>query len=122
MFKLFINKKLNSNGMTMVEVMMGFVILGILLAGLTNIIFFSSNMIKNSVDIKKAQEELSAEAYKTNSGAVVSSGGFSLKEKVSGAKVINLPTLSLNCFDSSSMTGASSELPVVKIYSFKCNE
>lgn len=56
----------NNQGMTMVEVMMGFTVLMILLGGLSSIISFSSNLYMNCVDIKRAQEEFQAEIYKNN--------------------------------------------------------
>lgn len=56
----------NNQGMTMVEIMMGFTVLMVLLGGLSSIISFSSNLYMNCVDIKRAQEEFQAEIYKNN--------------------------------------------------------
>lgn len=71
----------NNDGMTMVEVLMGFLILSIILGGVVSLISFSSKMYFNSVDLRKNQTELTADAYRkgitgktpatTNSGYVV---------------------------------------------------
>ncbi len=67
-------KKLNitardDRGMSMVEVLIGFVILTVIMAGVYHLIHFSSNMIFESVDMRKAQSEFETRIYKTdNSG------------------------------------------------------
>lgn len=54
----------NSNqGMTMVEVLMGFVILALLLGMFSGIIVTASNMYYNSVDLKRAHESLQGAIY-----------------------------------------------------------
>lgn len=55
----------NNEGMTMVEVLMGFLILSIILGGVVSLISFSSKMYFNSVDIRRNQSELAEEAYKS---------------------------------------------------------
>lgn len=59
----------DNKGMTMVEVLMGFMILSIILGGVTGLISFSSKMFKQSVDLRRAQTDLTAQAYKTNTGS-----------------------------------------------------
>lgn len=70
------NKKLNNRGMTMVEVILGFVILMIVLGLLSGIIAFASNLYHESVALSRAQTELSRNMYKKEaslgSGIVVS--------------------------------------------------
>lgn len=95
-------KKLNNQGMTMVEIMVGFVILVVLMGGLFNLISFSSNMVKNSVDMKNAQIEVWSEAYKNEPGDVVSGITFSIREKnVDSAETIPLDTFQLRCVEQS---------------------
>jgi len=48
----------DNSGMTIVEVLMGFVILSILMGAVISLISFSSNMMYKSVDLKNAQEEM----------------------------------------------------------------
>lgn len=59
--KLF---KQNNDGMTMVEVLMGFLILSIILGGVVTLITFSSNMYFKSIDARNEQTKLAEEAYK----------------------------------------------------------
>lgn len=54
----------NNDGMTMVEVLMGFLILSIILGGVVSLISFSSKMYFNSVDLRRDQTELVENAYK----------------------------------------------------------
>jgi len=69
MKKLITKTKLNNKGMTMTEVIIGFVVLMVILGGLSGVIAFSSNMLIESTDIAKAQQVLEAEVFKTNSSA-----------------------------------------------------
>lgn len=60
----YVSKKKKNMGMTMIEVLLGFVLLAAFLGGVSSIIHFSSNMLYNSVDLKNYQEEFIAEMYK----------------------------------------------------------
>ena len=91
----FTKTKLNNKGMTMVEIMVGFVLLGIFLGGLTQLIMFSSHMIQNSVDLRHAQTEVWSEAYRDNPGTVEGGISFTIKENSDGAEVIPLNTFEL---------------------------
>lgn len=55
--------KNNNQGMTMVEVLMGFVILALLLGMFSGIIVTASNMYYNSVNLKRAHESLQGAIY-----------------------------------------------------------
>ena len=55
----------NNQGMTMVEVLMGFVLLLLMLGMLSGILALSSRMFENSVDLRRAQESLQQAVYKT---------------------------------------------------------
>ena len=54
----------DNQGMTMVEVLMGFVILSLMLGMLSHIISFSSNLYKQSLDLKRVEENLEKYIYK----------------------------------------------------------
>ena len=56
----------NNKGMTMTEVIIGFVVLMLFLGGLSGIIAFSANMLMESIDIGKAERLVESEIYKTN--------------------------------------------------------
>lgn len=65
--------------MTMVEVLMGFVLLLLMLGMLSGIIALSSNMLMRSVDLKQAEEALQKEIYKTSlTGSTAVTGPLSL--------------------------------------------
>lgn len=69
----------NDQGMTMVEVLMGFVLLLLMLGMLSGIIVLSSRMFERSVDLRRAQESLQQSVYKTYvTGSPVSEGALSL--------------------------------------------
>lgn len=53
----------NNNGMTMVEVLMGFVILVIMLGLLSGIVVVSTNIYYSSVDLKRAEEKVQEVIY-----------------------------------------------------------
>jgi len=78
----------DQSGMTMVEVLMGFVILSLMLGSLSGIISFSSKMYENSVDIKRCEEKLQAIIYKSNVSADAKkvSDSFNLVDK-EGTKI-----------------------------------
>ncbi|MDD7642463.1 MAG: hypothetical protein PUK75_08315 [bacterium] len=63
--KRFAVLKNNNQGMTMVEVLMGFVLLVLMLGMLSGIIALSSRMFERSVDLKRAEESLQQAVYKT---------------------------------------------------------
>lgn len=52
-----------NSGMTMVEVIMGFVILMLLMGMLSGIIAAATNIYRNSVDLKRAEESLQEKLY-----------------------------------------------------------
>ena len=56
----------NNKGMTMVEVLMGFVLLTLMLGMLSQVIAFSSNLYRQSVSMKRAEENLEKNIYKKN--------------------------------------------------------
>lgn len=58
--------KKDNRGMTMAEVIVGFVILLLIIGMLSGIIAFARNMYFESVDLRKAQELFQAEMYKSN--------------------------------------------------------
>ncbi len=67
--KNFIAK--DDRGMTIVEVMVGFVILTIIMAGVYQLIRFSSNMMYESKDMRNGQTAFEEELYKTSPTGVV---------------------------------------------------
>lgn len=74
----------NNKGTTIVEVMLGFVILMLMLGMLSGVIVFAANLYFKSVDLSKAQTKLQQCAYKNEDAqaeGVVSihSGTVSLK-------------------------------------------
>jgi Na+-transporting NADH:ubiquinone oxidoreductase subunit NqrF len=78
------NKKANNTGSTMVEVLVGFTLLMIMMAGLTRLIKLSSEMVFNTKDMMNDQlsfeEELYKEDYGTLTRSTLSSDGIVLKE------------------------------------------
>lgn len=90
--------KSDDRGMTMVEVLMGFVLLLLMLGMLSGIIALSSNMLMRSVDLKQAEEALQKEIYKTSltgSPAVPVSGPLSLVPETGTGGAIGLPSAKL---------------------------
>ncbi|MDD6658316.1 MAG: prepilin-type N-terminal cleavage/methylation domain-containing protein [Lachnospiraceae bacterium] len=69
----------NNQGMTMVEVLMGFVILALLLGMFSGIIVTASNMYYNSVDLKRAHESLQGAVYSESITGSLSPEGVTLK-------------------------------------------
>ncbi len=61
-------KKKRNKGSSMVEVLAGFSILMILMAGITGIIKVSSNMIMEAKDMMSEQDQFTAEFYKKDYG------------------------------------------------------
>lgn len=78
------NLETDNKGMTMVEVLMGFLILSIILGGVVTLISFSSNMYFKSVDKNREQTELMQNAYREKESAALTSG--------SGCKVSTVGT------------------------------
>ena len=68
----------NNHGMTMVEVLMGFVILALLLGMFSGIIVTASNMYYNSVDLKRAHESLQGAVYSESITSSLSPEGVTL--------------------------------------------
>ena len=69
--------KLNDKGMTMVEVVVGFVLLAIVFAAFIKIINLASDMTQSSIDIRKQNDDLKKAYYsgvdKSENGIVLSS-------------------------------------------------
>ncbi len=85
----------DNKGMTIVEVMVGFVILTVIMAGVYHLIKFGSNMFYESRDIRSGQTEFESELYKNNpadsvahkdSEGTLSSGAYVLKPENESAK------------------------------------
>lgn len=55
----------NNRGMTMMEVLMGFLVLVVFLGGISGIISFSSKMVFRSIDLKKDLQTIQGELYKS---------------------------------------------------------
>ena len=68
----------DNRGMTMVEVLMGFVILALLLGMFSGIIVTASNMYYNSVDLKRAHESLQGAVYSESITSSLSPEGVTL--------------------------------------------
>lgn len=68
----------DNHGMTMVEVLMGFVILALLLGMFSGIIVTASNMYYNSVDLKRAHESLQGAVYSESITSSLSPEGVTL--------------------------------------------
>lgn len=60
---------MNNKGMSMVEILVGFVVLSVIIAGVIHMIKFGAGMMYDSVDIKHSQEEFEAEVYKRSPDA-----------------------------------------------------
>ncbi len=58
---------MDDKGMTMMEVLVGFVILTIIITGVYHMIRFGSNMLYESIDMRKGQNRFEEELYKTDS-------------------------------------------------------
>lgn len=69
----------DNHGMTMVEVLMGFVILALLLGMFSGIIVTASNMYYNSVDLKRAHESLQGAVYSKSITSSLLPEGVTLK-------------------------------------------
>ncbi|MBR6328710.1 MAG: prepilin-type N-terminal cleavage/methylation domain-containing protein [Lachnospiraceae bacterium] len=86
----------DNKGMTLVEVLVGFVILTIIMAGVYHLISFGSKMLYESTDITRGQQEFEEELYKNSPdasvakkdgslGATLSQGAYVLKPASSNA-------------------------------------
>lgn len=81
----------DNQGMTMVEVLMGFVILTLMLGMLSHIISFSSNLYQQSIDIKRMEEYFEANIYKkdlTPKGAGLAVSVKEVHEEPNGSTTI----------------------------------
>lgn len=108
---------MNNKGMTMVEVLVGFVILSLIMGGVYHMIRFGSNMLYESVDIKHSQESFEEEVYKTSKGTAntvtiktLGAGAFVLKpsSKPVGNSAQVSKEQTINFFEAAA-EGASSE-------------
>lgn len=106
--------KMNNRGMTMSEVLVGFVVLMIFMGGLSGIISFSSKMLMESVDIYKAELKLEEEVYKNASSSIRKEMSGTLVLKRDG-KDINLSHMKLYYIDSNDITDCDLN---VAIYAF----
>lgn len=79
----------NNKGMTMIEVLMGFTILILFLAGMSGIIAFSNNIVMRSVDLRKDMEVMQGEMYKLSPIREDISNTVSMIDP-DGNKVVNL--------------------------------
>ena len=61
----------DNKGMTMVEIMVGFVILTLIMTGVYQLIKFGSNMFYESSDVRNGQTEFESELYKISPDAGV---------------------------------------------------
>lgn len=68
-----------NKGMTMVEVLMGFVLLVVILGMLSGSIVTATNIYYSSVDLRRAEESLQEEIYKTSVTDGLSPESVSLK-------------------------------------------
>lgn len=72
-------KKKKNQGMTMVEVLMGFVLLMLILGMLSGSIYAANQIYLSSVDLRKAQESLQREIYKKDLDTIVTPAAVTLK-------------------------------------------
>ncbi len=126
----------DNRGMTLVEVMMGFVILTIIMVGVYHMINFGSNMLYESIDMKKGQEQFEEELYKKSpDDEVVQSkkeetfahGDLKLvySGRFKGAEGVVVPDIELftgnkmyNILNSYTYKGDYSEKYGIKVYGF----
>ena len=83
--------KADNRGMTMAEVLVGFAILSIMLGMLSQIISFSSNLYRKSVDIKRMAETMEQYVYKKEiplEGSGASATVKEIHENAGGSPVI----------------------------------
>lgn len=111
---------LDNRGMTMVEVMMGFVILITLMGALSGVMAFASNLLENSVDLHKAEETLQSVIYKDNPSAEAAkrASAFTIKNEVDG-KVINITADMYELSSENVLVDEEKESLDVKVYFFK---
>ncbi len=100
----------DNKGMTMIEVLMGFTILVLFLAGMSGIIAFSNNIVLRSVDLRKDMEVIQSEMYKTNPihSDIAGAGTIKLVDSAGGVD-ISLNKAKVVAYDSDDMknNGAS---------------
>lgn len=112
----------DQSGMTMVEVLIGFVVLSIMIASLSGIISVATNMLQRSADLKHKDEAILATVYKKEPVALATptATSFKLKNVKDGTEV----TVATNFFAINSNDFLSSDVQDgidVKVYYFKAN-
>jgi len=86
--KTFINCIKSNNGMTMTEVLTGFIVLAVFLGGMSGIISFASNMVFRSIDLKRDMQVIQSELYKKDPTCTVTASDISFS--VDGTTVCHL--------------------------------
>lgn len=118
-----------NKGMTMVEILLGFVILMVMMGMLSGIIVFASNLYYESVDLKKAETALARNLYREDlaSGAstVKYSDVISLRPEDSmpgehASLKLNADLYSISSSDM--LTGSDAEALDVRVYFLKERE
>ena len=71
MSKGYSKLKMDDKGMTMMEVLVGFVILTIIMTGVYHMIRFGSNMLYESTDMRRGQTQFEEALYKSTPDASV---------------------------------------------------
>ena len=71
MSKGYSKLKMDDKGMTMMEVLVGFVILTIIMTGVYHMIRFGSNMLYESTDMRRGQTQFEEALYKSTPDAAV---------------------------------------------------
>lgn len=128
LFRLILTERkldMNNKGMTMVEVLVGFVILSLIMGGVFHMIRFGSNMLYEAVDIKHSQESFEEETYKTTPDASIiklktikelGAGDFVLKpanEPLGNKTQVN-KELSINLFEASAEDATADDADALK--------
>lgn len=116
--------KNNNSGMTMVEVLMGFVILVLLLGMFSGIIVSATNMYYNSVDLRRAEESLQKAVYSDSVTGALAPEGVSLKlvpasGMPSASEPIPLSSRLYKLSSSTVLTGLEADSLDVDIYFLK---
>lgn len=120
--------KENNQGMTMVEVLMGFVLLAIVLGMFSKIIVTSSNMYYNSVDLKRAQEAVQKETYASSvtDGLTPLSGQLKLypegADKIAINAIVMKHTKLYQISSATDMTDADAKAMDVTVYIMKADK
>lgn len=123
--------------MSMVEVLVGFVVLSVIIAGVFHMIRFGSNMLYGGVDIKQSQQNFEKEIYRTTKDSALietkkikelGAGDFVLRpssEPAGNASQVNKEN-SINMFAASDEDAAPEEIDELTTnlnsYSYKEND